>query len=265
MNDRLEDPYESNSNRPEGRRPKSRALGCIACGCFAPLVIAFLAIPAIQAAREAAWRSTCTNNFKFLGMAMHHYHDAYSVFPSAFVADADGKPIHSWRILALAHLTSCKWYDRYDFDSSWDSPGNLRWVKPFSTSRFECPRDTMLNPDHGVPYVMIIGEDTASPPGKWLSLADFEDPANTILVAEIADSDIFWAEPRDLEFDKMSFRINDPARPSISSHHPLGAHVMMADGSVHFLSNATDPDVVRALITRTAKDNPKPKGHKDRP
>ncbi|MGD9723395.1 MAG: DUF1559 domain-containing protein [Pirellulales bacterium] len=45
-------------------------------------VLVALLLPAIQAAREAARRSSCTNNLKQFGIALQNYHDNVKTFPS---------------------------------------------------------------------------------------------------------------------------------------------------------------------------------------
>jgi type II secretory pathway pseudopilin PulG len=76
-----------------------------------------LLLPAVQAAREAANRSSCGNNLKQIGLAIHGYHDARRVLPAAReVSTGAGWNGPTWCYFLLPYMEQRALYD------SW--PGN---------------------------------------------------------------------------------------------------------------------------------------------
>lgn len=227
----------------------------LVCGVLFALVFRVI-LPLVAASREAADRAVCINNLKGIGIALHGYHDVFHRFPPAQTLGPNGKPWHSWRMLILPYLTQLPLQlengsppPRYDYKQPWNSPNNMA-IGNYDI-HYSCPQARPKRPNGCTNYVMIVGPDTASPDPDTYSLNDFGGAANeTVIVAEIADSDIYWSEPRDLKIDEMSFQISDRGKPCIGSHHLHGAMVLMADGGVQFLDESTPPEKLKELLTR---------------
>jgi len=70
-------------------------------------ILVALLLPAVQAAREAARRMSCSNNLKQLGLALHNHHDTNKALPPGVQA-AWG---HSWTLHILPFMEQDNLYD----------------------------------------------------------------------------------------------------------------------------------------------------------
>ena len=213
-----------------------------------------LLLPGVQTAREDARRATCNDHLKQIAMAMHNYHAVYKCFPPAYIPDKHGRPMHSWRVLLLPYLEQKDLYNRYRFNEPWNSAHN-RIVSDLAIGLFQCPSQPASN-EPTTNYMMVVGPHTISDGSHSRKIAEITDgPADTIMLVEVADSATWWAEPEDLYFDKLNFTINAGKRSEISSYHPHGANVAFCDGSVRFLKDSTNPQLVKAMLTIDGGEN----------
>jgi len=219
------------------------------------VILALLLIPAIQAAREAARQAQCMNHLKMIGLAFHNYHSTWKCFPPAYTTDKDGKPMHSWRALILPYMEQRALYEQIRLDEPWDSPHN-RALASQMPPEYRCPSDSASTGTQ-TSYAVIVGlEASLRDPGPVFEaghpprMPDILDgTSNTLLVVEVAGAGIDWMEPRDLDFAKMTYAINDGSARGIQSGHPGRACVLFCDGSVRPLSQTIDPELLKALIT----------------
>jgi prepilin-type N-terminal cleavage/methylation domain-containing protein/prepilin-type processing-associated H-X9-DG protein len=110
-------------------------------------VLVSLLLPAIQAAREAARRTSCNNNMKNLGLAILNFHDSHRKLPvSNRAAGVVNSPRYAWATLMLPYFEEQNTFDQYDFKSNWSKPTAVD-PKPIPNFQivgtrlavFECP------------------------------------------------------------------------------------------------------------------------------
>jgi prepilin-type processing-associated H-X9-DG protein len=73
-------------------------------------ILIALLLPAVQAAREAARRSQCTNNLKQIGIGLHDYHDSFKTFPPSAIEGTNVK--WAWGTLILPYVEQGPLYDQ---------------------------------------------------------------------------------------------------------------------------------------------------------
>ena len=217
--------------------------GLVVCGG----VMAALLLPAVQAAREAARRMECSNNLKQVALAMHNYHDTYKTFPPAYIANDAGEPVRSWRALILPFVEEAPLYDRYNFNVPWDSTEN-QFAISTAIRVYSCPSDPANATDTN--YLLLTGTGTIFEVGKNPTFREIRDgTSNTIMAVEMHGSGINWSEPKDMDIETFVGMFGPNGTGSASSSHVGGLNVVLADGSVRFLSFNTDPVTVRGLST----------------
>jgi hypothetical protein len=213
-----------------------------------------LLLPAISATREAARRNQCGNQLRQIGLAMMEYEGQYGTFPPAYIADENGTPMHSWRVLLLPYLEERTLYDRYNFDEPWNSPANLELATRLPPYIYRCPSASAGSTDQ-THYMVVSGPQMAFEGDRALRIESFLDgTSKTILVVENTQSTVTWTEPVDLDATQMTFQING-GPGEIGSEHAGGvAMAVFADNHVEPLSEDLSPEEVRAMCTRNGDE-----------
>jgi type II secretory pathway pseudopilin PulG len=117
-------------------------------------ILVALLLPAIQAAREAARRSQCTNNMRQVGIAIHNHVSSKNLLPSGgegtdWTTNATAFDINSTFTQLLPYLEEATVADLYDYKFPYNHksrPQNQRAAKATIAS-FRCPSNHIWQPD----------------------------------------------------------------------------------------------------------------------
>ena len=112
-------------------------------------ILIALLLPAVQAAREAARRSQCTNNLKQIGVSLHNYHDSFKSLPPGHLEKYVGTSLSStswgWTGLILPFMEQQTTFDvvnvgQPSFYGAFGSPAAVSAMQqPIGT--LKCPSD----------------------------------------------------------------------------------------------------------------------------
>ena len=120
-------------------------------------ILTALLLPAVQAAREAARRASCTNNLKQLGLAQHIHHDAKRYLPPGHIwkgtsmqGDVDGNE-STWVSHTLPYVEDLNLYNRIDFTRgfgfAWGDPTHPNsFVIGLKIPLLVCPTNVSADP-----------------------------------------------------------------------------------------------------------------------
>ena len=160
-------------------------------------ILIALLLPAVQAAREAARRMNCANNFRQVGIALHDYHAVHDCFPPGNILwvktaaascgpkgdDSDWYMGWGWTTQILPYMEQQALYDQFDFrklslDDTTNAGGSSNWkIGAARIAAYLCPSD----PQNGeLVAVTTTAQNGPTPDEDWreTNMAGVSDPVD---------------------------------------------------------------------------------------
>ncbi|WP_417387960.1 DUF1559 domain-containing protein [Gimesia sp.] len=196
-------------------------------------------------------RSMSKNNLKQIGLALYGYHEVTHVLPSGGFFNGAGEPQHGWVAQLLPYLDQQALYQTIDFHEPWSADINR---EPYQTKL-----PFLLNPG-----IRRLEQHTGYQPADYaannqifnvntsMKLRDIKDgTSDTILAGEVSTGIKAWGDPTNFRDPQLGIN----ASPNgFGSPFPGGAHILLGDGSVRFITDNIDPQILKALSTPNGGD-----------
>jgi hypothetical protein len=212
---------------------------------------------------EVAAKAEAVKRLKAVGAAMHAHEKAHGEFPAGVMGPKNDLGL-SWRVQLLPHLGEEELYKQFKLEEPWDSPHNKPLVakmpKVFeSAGKPTDPGMTYLQAFYGnmaflkADHLPSLGKKKAPPPippgtpvpGRRVSEIT-DGTSNTIMLVE-AHNPVEWTKPEDLAF--IPFGRGLPPVFPLGAAFRGGFHVLLCDGSAHFIPETIPESAVGAMVT----------------
>jgi prepilin-type N-terminal cleavage/methylation domain-containing protein len=116
-------------------------------------ILVALLLPAIQAAREAARRTQCSNNLKQIGLGLMNYHDTHNTFPAGWNHQSPGgQPDWGWAVMILPFMEQATLYEELNPTAPGRrlsqlyvaaAPADTQRLLQTPIKAYRCPSDTL--------------------------------------------------------------------------------------------------------------------------
>jgi len=138
--------------KPNPRRQRTAAFTLVELLVVIAIIgiLVALLLPAVQAAREAARRTQCTNNLKQIGIALHNHHDSKGTFPPGNVMDnvriGDSDYFTGWTREIMPFSENPALFDLYDPDIQITHPTDpqAKMFRETQVPAYTCPSDAPM-------------------------------------------------------------------------------------------------------------------------
>ncbi len=213
--------------------------------------------------REATGQQATGKHLLELGAGFNQHHEQHAAFPigGVFTRDAAGvvKGQHGWMTFLLPFIGEQELHRQIDLNKSYDDPANraamtrdvaayfaaggdrAKIVQGYAVSHFAGVGGE-IDDAQGLAHVGIFQRDEAV---KRDEVTD--GLSNTLIVGELPGSFPPWGDPENWRM--IGRGINKDAN-GFGNATRTGATFLLADGTVKFFNNKTDPKLLRKLSTR---------------
>ena len=244
-----------------------------------------LLLPAVQAARESARRTVCSNRIKQIGLAMHAHHDARRRLPAGYVTpfetsatnncvppfatmDTSDENGPQWTVMILPYLEDQRQFDSFNFgvNVKWNSnfgdttynTTSPNWTAQLTRNiDFECPSDRATTGRAYTSYFGVQGGGATAPcfsagyPGRvWFYNGLFFNNSK-IRLADITDgsSKVFMV-------GETRYMVTEANNPNYYASWASSVYTMVSNSGpmVHTLCAAMNP-LNSSLLNNTVDRN----------